>query len=134
MIDIENGVHYLSGISPATFSTGWDEEIEGYVVQIDGQNYGIYSDPDDGYRSYGCWFPTDIQCTNTFPPQKVLVEQIDTDWEYEDEEDCYPTKRCGLYITNEEHELILHIGTVWYDSYYPMATFEYHPENLPINK
>jgi hypothetical protein len=131
-MELRDGVVKLSGFSDAYFNCGWDEKVEGYVIQINGKNYGVYRDPDDGYRSYGCFFETDKPCKNTFPPQNVLLKTITTEGGYDWYED---PKTDGVIITNPETgELILNISTTWYDSYYPMGYCEFHPENLPINK
>lgn len=132
---LENGIHLFSGISDTTVSCGYGdrESANGYIVQIDGANYCIYEDPDDGYRSYGVFCETAEECTNTFKPQKVMVEVYDTGWE--EQEDYGEYKRAGVKITNpNDGSLILEIATQWYDSYYPMACLSYHPENMPINK
>lgn len=134
-MELENGIHLLSGVSDTTVHCGYedDDPVNGYIIRIDETNYCIYEDPDDGYRSYGVFHETDERCTNTFPPQEVMVEVYNTGWIEED--DYYESKQEGMKITNpKDGSLILEIGTKWYDSYYPMAYCEYHPENLPINK
>ena len=49
---ITDGLHYLSGFDYHTFNKYDGEMIEGYVIVLDGKKYLIYTDPDDGYRSY----------------------------------------------------------------------------------
>lgn len=130
----------LSGFCDATFYTGWnnDEPVDGFIVQIDGVNYGAYVDPDDGYRSYSSFFETDQPCTNTFPPQDVEMECIyEGGGEYYDEDgDLHyaPEKKMLLLSNPTTKEVILEVGTVWYDSYYPMGRCYFNPEALPINK
>ena len=62
---LENGIVKLSGFCETTFYVGWDNDkpVDGFIVQINGVNYGTYVDPDDGYRSYGSFFETDKPCT-----------------------------------------------------------------------
>ena len=62
-----------------------------------------------------------------------MIEVYDTGWvganEYNE------SNRDGMKITNpDDGSLILEIATQWYDDYYPMACFSYHPENMPGNK
>lgn len=131
---LENGIVKLSGFCETTFYIGWDndEPVDGFIVQINGVNYGAYVDPDDGYRSYGSFFETDKPCTNTFPPQDVLLEQIEDEGGYDWYDD---PKASMLYLKNPNTgEVILEVGTVWYDSYYPIGRSFFDPTKLPINK
>lgn len=80
---IEDGVHYLSGIGSTTYHDDWNnEDIDVELFCIDDVIYGAYIDPEDGYRSYGrITAATDIadcKCQFTFPPQKVIVENVHT--------------------------------------------------------
>lgn len=130
----ESKIVKLSGFCDATFYTGWnnDEPVDGFIVQIDGVNYGAYVDPDDGYRSYGAFFETDKPCTNTFPPQEVLLMATEDEGGYNWYE---KPKISALYLVNPvTKEKILEAGTIWYDSYYPMGRCYFNPEALPINK
>jgi len=133
---LEEGLHYFSGIDEI-FIPGdeWTDDTDGVVLIIDGQQYIAYKDPDDGYRSYGMFSPLYKECEvlTTFPPQLVLIEYHD--WDYIDDE-CY-IHFSGSVLTirnSENNEEILRVGTDTSDGYYPMAIFDYHPENLSINK
>lgn len=133
-MQLENGIVKLSGFCETTFYVGWnnDEPVDGFIVQINGVNYAAYVDPDDGYRSYAAFFETNEPCTNTFPPQDVLLKQVDVkggrDW-YEE------PRRDLLYLTNPAtEEVILEVGTMWYDTYYPMGRCYFNPTAMPINK
>ena len=125
----------LSGFCEATFEVGYpgyEENVDGFIVQINGKNYAAYVDPNDGYRSYGSFFVTEQPCTNTFPPQDVLMENIDEgggdDW-FED------PKIKKILVTNPvTKEVILEVGTIWHDDYYPMGVCYFNPPALPINK
>lgn len=122
---IKEGWHYLEGFCDHEEEGGY-ETYSGVIVRIDGKNYFAYENPDDGYRSYSEFEETDAPCTNIFPPQRVMIKT------YDDENDY--TRDKGIIIANPDFELILKIGTDNYDDYYPMAVYEWHPENLPINK
>lgn len=124
----------LSGFCEATFYAGWnnDEPVDGFIVQIDGVNYGAYVDPDDGYRSYSAFFETVKPCTNTFPPQEVLMVVVQDEGGYDWCEE--PKKEILRLINLTTGEEILEAGTVWHDSYYPMGRCYFNPEALPINK
>lgn len=102
-------------------------EGNGYIFRLNGKNYAIWENPDDGYRSYCQMEETDLPCDNTFPPQEVFVVLYDCDGDY--------SKNKGILIYNiDDGSLILKLGTDNYDDYYPCARMEYHPENMPINK
>lgn len=124
----------LSGFCEATFKCGYydDDPVEGFIVQLEGKNYGCHVDPDDGYRSYGSFFETDQECTRTFPPQDVLYTSYDEEGGY----DWYEDPKCkGISLKNiETGEVILDVSTTWYDSYYPVGHCSWHPENLPVNQ
>lgn len=133
---IKDGVHYLSGFDEITVNT-WHEDANGVALCIDGVYYGAHEDPDDGYRSYGCFYKieSDFKGTNKFPPQKVIVKNVhDTASEEVNGMILWELDYKGVKITNEDGELILEVGTDYADSYYPRAYCHWHPENLPINK
>ena len=124
---IPDGWHELSGFCDCVIDDEYSgEDINALIVQVDGKNYLCYEDPDDGYRSHSEFQETDKPCTNTFPPQRVMVKTYD--------QGSHGYKDHGVKFFNPDFELILHIGTENYDDYYPMAVWEWHPENLPINK
>lgn len=133
MEKITDGYHYLTGIGETWIHDDYsDEDMHGIIVQIDGENYVAYEDPDDGYRSYGRFHKTDIAPKTIFPRQRVYIftEEIDT---YD--EDDFPVRLSILRIHRYGYgrEIILEIGTDHSDTYYPVAIFHWHPENLPIN-
>lgn len=127
----------LSGFCDATFHCGYDDEpTEGFIVQINGKNYAAYRDPDDGFRSYGAFFETEEACSNTFPPQEVIMEEIDKEGNYwPDEGEEAKPKQKGIILKNPETgETILEVTTTWWDEFYPVGHCSWSPENLPINK
>lgn len=122
-----NGHHMLSGVSNFIHKGCDDGMGDGVIIVLDDKIYSCYEDPDDGYRSYSiirAGVPNNIEkkCTNIFPPQPVNVQ-------FEEHYNIWDCK-----ITNKDGDLILRVGTDELDDYYPTAIFEYHPENLPINK
>lgn len=120
---IPEGWHGFSGFCDCEIKDEYnDDVINGIVIQLDGKNYRCYEDPSDGYRSYSEVQETDQECMNTFPPQRVMVKHYDR------------SNNHGIEVYNPDFELILRVGTDNYDDYYPMAVWEWHPENLPINK
>ena len=120
---ISDGWHELSGFCDCTIRDEYSsEDINALIVRIDNKNYLCYEDPCDGYRSHSELQETDKECTNTFPPQRVMVKHYDKH------------KDKGIQLYSPDFELILLIGTDNYDDYYPVAVWEWHPENLPINK
>lgn len=135
-LELKDGIVKLSGFCEATFYVGWnnDEPVDGFVIQIDGVNYAAYEDPDDGYRSYGSFHKTDKPCTNTFPPQEVLLERVKEEGKNGLDEEPEPEREM-LYLANPvTKEVILEVGTTWYDSYYPMGRCFFNPAAMPINK
>lgn len=132
---LSNGEHFLSGVDDIQIDwEGYDEKmIDAKVFIIDNEPYCVFTDPEDGYRSYGIIYklnkPSSEVCHNNFPPQKVKIQTI--------EETNYRLNinNTTTIISNiDTNETIVKIGTDYSDTYYPIAIFEYHPENLPINK
>ena len=120
----------LTGFCRKDFEINWDS-VEGFIVQIDGKNYASYVDHNDGYRSYGIFRETNEKCTNTFPPQDVLLEKVSSNGVYDMYEE--PKQEFWRILNPETKEVILECGTVWYDSYYPMGRCYFDPTKLPIN-
>lgn len=133
---ISDGIHYLSGIGYSTKEDGWGyKDINVYLFCIDGKTYGAYEDPDDGYRSFGCLEEMDAKCQYTFPPQAVRVvnERVDR-INHEDGWHEYEDKFMTHILDAVNGKEVLVVGTDFSESYYPMAIFNYTPENLEINK
>ena len=134
---ISDGIHYLSGIGYSTKEDGWSNKgINVKLFCIDGKTYGAYEDPDDGYRSFGCLEEMDAKCQYTFPPQAVRVvnESLDRKIAYEDGWIEYEDKFMMRILDAVNGKEVLVVGTDFSESYYPMAIFNYTPENLEINK
>jgi hypothetical protein len=128
-LGIKEGRGFLEGICDYVRKARDEYEYDqnGYLFRLNGRNYAIWENPDDGYRSYCEMEETDQPCSNTFPPQEVFVELYDCECNYE--------RNQGIMIRNiDDASLILKLGTDNYDDYYPTAVMEWHPENLPINK
>lgn len=134
---IKDGLHYLGGFDYHTFNQydyeDWPGEmIEGYVIVLDGKKYLIYTDPDDGYRSYNVVRENDsLRVGNVFAPEKVIIytEDIQSDYSKEIYESRWVTK----VINEKTKKLILEFGTDNYDDYYPRGFVHWYPENLDVN-
>ena len=133
---IEDGVHYLSGIGSTTYYDEWNKVmVDVDLFCIDDVVYGAYIDPDDGYRSYGritaATAIADCKCQFTFPPQKVIVENVHTkvDCEYGFVTDAYKLVIKDAVLNKE----VLVVGTDYSDDWYPCAIFNYQPMNLYAN-
>ena len=130
-IDITSGKHILTGVSHYRGKFDWRDDANGVCFILDGKHYFAIEDPDDGYRSYLdiCASNNKI-CKNVFPPQEVdvqIFEYKDRDWGDENTD--------AFHIVNpKDGSIILKLEEEHYDVYYPCAVWEYHPENLPINK
>ena len=127
---IRCGLGTLSGVQRIDVVSGcWDEVVNGYIFVINGITYKIHENPDDGYRSYTeISVVTDKEtiCNNTFPPQSVFITSENYNKYWGENDEMYT-------IYNMDGEVILRFGTDRTDSYYPMAIFEFHPQNMPIN-
>lgn len=133
---ISDGIHYLSGIGYSTKEYGWSNKgINVYLFCIDGKTYGAYEDPDDGYRSFGCLEEMDAKCQYTFPPQAVRVVNKRVDRKIEHDGWLEYENKFMIHILDAVNgKEVLVVGTDYSESYYPMAIFNYTPENLEINK
>lgn len=129
-LNIKQGRGFLEGICDYTMEAkdDWECDYNGYIFRLNGQNYVVWENPCDGYRSYCDIRLTDVPCKNTFPPQEVFVQS------YNQENRDNETNQGILIYNIDDGSLILKIGTDNYDDYYPCAVMEFHPENLPINK
>ena len=124
------GKHKLTGVGQSKYE-------DGYVLEIDGKKYIIYEDYPDEYRS-----TCSIQLVgdeDIYRNEKVVrfqeqeVEIIIDD--FDDYEHSYGIDVEGLKIINPiDESVIFNAWTEDWHDYYPCAQFEYHPENLPINK
>lgn len=126
---ISEGTHFLSGIERVFIKTFYNEVANGIRFVLDGKSYECYEDPEDGYRSTGVLKESDKKCKYTFPEQPVRVE-----WYNGDHDSCY-VKMWKLTMRDPyTNNKILVIGTDNYDDYYPMAIFNYYPENMKVNQ
>lgn len=113
---IQAGKHLLSGID-----TSICNGETSYLFCLDGITYEAAEDPCDGYRSWATINETDKKCRFKFPPQEVIAIEIGVE-------------NSLILYDAINGKLVLKIETDYFDSYYPCAVFEYHPENLNINK
>lgn len=131
---IENGIHLLSGVGHTEIFDDWSGEgIDVDLFCIDGVTYGAFIDPCDGWRSYGVIKEVSNKCQYTFPPQEVEVANYKI-VEEATEENWYGKDIQKLIIRDAVNgKEVLVVGTDLSDGYYPMAIFNYTPENLQIN-
>lgn len=116
-VEIPDGLHYLSGIENIR-----KYGMDGVRFTLSGQSYECFENESDGYRSYGELLFSDEVCKYNFPPQPVNTTFKDTGYDW------------SLTMFDPVTEnVILKIGTINYDDWYPVAVFEYNPENMSIN-
>jgi hypothetical protein len=130
-INTLSGKHKLTGVGNAATE-------EGYILEIDGKRYIVYEQDDDEYRSNcaiqeiteGDYYYSK-ETVVEFPEQEVEIVIGDT----YDSEYTYGVEFEEFRILNSNDKSTIFLGYTgdWHD-YYPYAQFEYHPENLPINK
>lgn len=111
---------------------GWEDKVNRYRVKLDGVTYETYEDPNDGYRSrMEEWFISKDQLTGLFY-EEVTVEFSEEDL---NEDDYFWRQKCALDIIRsvKTGKPILYIGTLNCDDYYPMAYYQYLPQNLSDN-
>jgi len=127
------GRHLLSGVDCTSHQereaeSGWEDYGDDYLICIDGINYLMIEDLNDGYRS-NMLDPeiTDREIKNKFEEQEVFIKHR-TDGHYSGEEADV------MEIYSMSGDLILEIGTENIDDYYPSAIFNYSPENMEINE
>ena len=127
------GRHLLSGVEYSQHQKregeeDWEDYGNDCLVCIDGVNYLIIEDLNDGYRS-NMLDPetTDREIKNTFEEQEVFIKHREYGSYSGDSADV-------MEIYSMSGELILEVGTENIGDYYPGAIFGYHPENMIINK
>lgn len=130
-----DGTHLFSGVAEVNVQVGWPEDEEyadGIVMTIDGHDWLVYADPDDGYRSYGCLMMCDGKYkVPQFPAQLVHIKNYHEEGE---DDGGWPIDYDKMVMTGRNGRLILEIGTDHSDQWYPHAIFYYNPANLPINE
>lgn len=114
MNELKNGIYQLSGV---------DYCGEYIRIILDGVVYEFEEDSEDGYRSY-MHGPRIVKknVENTFPKVSVQLKQHSGVFD-----------GISLWDTFTKKE-VLTIGTNFYEEYYPIAVFHWHPEYLIINK
>lgn len=134
--ELQDGIHYLSGVGTFSEET-YDEIVEANTFCIDGTVFVAYLNPSDGYRSYGSIYPEpEAKCQYMFSPQPVRIEFV-RESESDDMEpypDNAPNREYYRITDAVNGKEILVVGNSYWDEYYPMAIFNYTPENLEINQ
>ena len=118
------GLHTLSGVDIIE-DTGDGRKCR---FILDGESIEGSENPDDGYRSYmGCIYDCDEQVKNTFDDELVVIcgfESFDKG------------HRCSSgiqFLDAHTGDVVLILGTVALDDYYPCCRMEWNPENLYEN-
>jgi len=122
------GKHELSGLDSFAVENDDSERDENiFRFVLDGTTYTIKEDRDDGYRS----FAGDLTVSNEdvkfkFPPQSVVAKIS--------KKGKHGRQNVLNFYDAVTKKIVLSIGTVYYDEYYPCCCMEWHPENLFINQ
>jgi len=118
------GEHMFSGVD---YSKGKEGETN-ILFCLDGVTYIAEEDPDDGYRSYMKDLRiSETPCKNTFEPERVFCDHTNKSSFMGYDSDILIIK--NPFTAN----VILKIGTVDVNDYYPSCVMEYHPENMQCN-
>lgn len=119
------GKHIWSGIEVGQVNDDDDYDAGQYIkFTLDGVTYLAIEDEDDGYRSY----MRELQISSD--PCKILLPDILVRCEYSDES----AHDILNFFELESGNLIMRIGTMDTDDYYPYCMLDYHPERLSINQ
>lgn len=123
------GPHILTGVDRNTESISNYKEFEYSNVlnfELDGIVYVAVEDPDDDYRSLlKTIVKSNYKIQNQFPPCFVVGKVVGDEEEGENVLELTETKSGNV---------VLRIGTAYYDDYYPMWVAEFFPESMEINK
>lgn len=125
------GSHIFSGVEMTTekhhsLYQGEETDRDVCLFTFDGITYKATEDPDDGYRSY-C---NDIEMADRapmyqFPGVQVVCHMM---------EDSFESKNNVLVVRDALNgKVILEIGTMNTNDYYPYCHFVYSPENMSCN-
>ena len=113
------GLHNLQGVDLVYP----DDEGNYIVFKLDNICYKLSIDPDDGYRSYCIWNGiVEQEPKYCFPDVKVFCHMPEEEY-----------KQYLIFTDIENGKDVLKIGTDYFDNYYPVAFFNWKPENLHIN-
>ena len=126
------GKHYLSGVEYGSEKykdsySGYEDDRQYVMFVLDEITYLASEDPEDGYRS----------CCNelkiTEKEVKNIFQSIEVLCKMRSDDNCEEYDVLEIYDINTS-ELVLAIGTGNINDYYPYFEFEYHPENMILNK
>lgn len=129
----------ITGVGQYSYEDEWSSDTtEGVCISFldDGRGPEKYLycelDKNDGYRSFGNYHTLDKLTPNVrlFPIAPAQECTIQFFSETVTDEYCgYSERNCWIEIRKYDgDELVLKIGTMNYDDYYPLGVFEYHPE------
>lgn len=126
------GNHVFSGVDYIPSVLGpddnWTEYGNSVVFCLDGNNYVMTEDNEDGYRSHmTALTTTNRKIINRFAGQPVQVLHLKKFDDYEEKCDI-------IRIQTYDGKIIMEVGTSNTDDWYPYTVFHYHPENMDINQ
>lgn len=125
------GKHLLSGVQYGKSEKGEYDYDEPSTVDfiLDGKILSVIEDPDDGYRSSMKEIVIDREgliITNTFKPVEVIgTFRQNSNYEDNDVVD---------FVDSITGKIVLSVGTVNTNDYYPYFVGEFKPENLCSNQ
>jgi hypothetical protein len=128
------GLHELTGVE--LYATPAKEEwyssepsCETISFVLDGKTYTAIEDPSDGYRSnMRDIVEGDFQVKNTFSPVKVMCSMHEAaPDDYARENDCLEM------MDVVSGKIVLRVGTMNTDDYYPWWVGEWSPQHLAVN-
>ena len=122
------GRHILSGCDFGKYEMKDDSYHQARNTMtfiVDGQEYTVMEDSNDGYRSAMDRIIVGGKCKNKF--QEITVVGIWKKAEY------YGSNNTIQFIDIENGEIVLEFGTDNYDDYYPMFVNSFYPDKMHIN-
>jgi hypothetical protein len=121
------GLHTLSAVETGYAKEG-DSEGCGYLAFIlDGRKYTAFEDLDDGYRSFMDRIVVGRgKLKNTVPDTTVVAVPA--------RERHSTIDSLLVFYAVDNGEIVMEVGTDYYDEYYPSFVANFYPQNLPANK
>jgi len=125
------GKHTLTAVGSGTESIkDWGdrfEDCQSLTFTLDGVTYSAVEDPDDGYRSSMRYLKvTDARPEYAITPHEVIATMRGKD-EYGDDNDVMD------FADAVTGKVVLSVGTLRIDDYYPAFVAEWTPQNLAAN-
>lgn len=133
------GEHTLTGVSEGEvrytpYEWSGEEVANTITFVLDGVAYTAQEDPRDGYRSCMGELHVGGECTNLFPPVRVIAREVAErkggtpgEWEWRTTVDVLEL------LDAETGKVVLEVGTHDSDDYYPSFVASFMPEHMAIN-